>query len=67
MYNYAFYAYLFYRGIRASSTIENALGFASFLKSIYRWINIKAIKDIEKESDLGWVLIFIEDNNFETI
>ena len=67
MYNYAFYAYLFYRGIRTSSTIENTIGFASFLKSIYRWMNIKAIKDIDEESDLGWVFIFIEDNKFERI
>lgn len=57
MYNYAFYAYMFYRGLQASSSIENALGFVSFVKNIYRWVKTKAIKD---DDDMGWVLIFTE-------
>ena len=66
MYNYAFYAYLFYRGIQTSTTIENTIGFVSFLKSIYRMMKVKTIADKE-DNDLGWVLIFTGDNEFETI
>lgn len=58
MYNYAFYAYMFYRGIKLTSTVESAIGFVSFLKDIYRWTKNKMIKD--EEPDQGWVLIFLE-------
>ena len=58
MYNYAFYAYLFYRGIKVTSSIGDALGFVSFVKSIYRWVRVLSIKD--EEPDIGWVLIYPE-------
>jgi hypothetical protein len=58
MYNYAFYAYMFYRGIHLSSTVESAIGFVSFLKNIYRWARVKMIKD--EDPDIGWVLIFTD-------
>ena len=64
MYNYAFYAYLFYRGLQVSSSIENALGFMSFIKSITGvFSSIKRICNSphnKDESEIGWVLIFIE-------
>jgi len=66
MYNYAFYAYMFYRGLQASSSIENALGFVSFVKNIYRWVKTKAIKDTQ-EPEMGWVLIFTENSRIELI
>jgi hypothetical protein len=62
MYNYAFYAYMFYRGLNASSSVENALGFVSFLKNLYRWVKMKTIKDID-ETEMGWVLIFTDNRS----
>lgn len=70
MYNYAFYAYLFYRGIKASSSIENALGFMSFIKSItslfsgLKKLTNRSNSELEN-SELGWVLIFIEGEKLE--
>jgi len=62
MYNYAFYAYMFYRGLRLSSSVSEAIGFVSFLKSIYRFIKVLAIKDKEEEPDIGWVVIYSGDD-----
>ena len=62
MYNYAFYAYMFYRGLNASSSVKNALGFVSFLKNLYRWVKMKTIKDID-ETEMGWVLIFTDNRS----
>jgi hypothetical protein len=72
MYNYAFYAYLFYRGFQVSSSIENALGFMSFIKSITgvfsnlkKLTNWSSIESEQENSELGWVLIFIEGEKTE--
>lgn len=71
MYNYAFYAYLFYRGFKVSTSIENALGFMSFIKSItgvfYSLKQITNWSQYEKndENEIGWVLIFTENEKFE--
>ena len=69
MYNYAFYAYLFYRGFHLSSSIENALGFMSFIKSITgALLSLKQITNWshkEDECEIGWVLIFTENDKFE--
>ena len=68
MYNYAFYAYLFYRGFQLSSSIENALGFMSFIKSITgSFLSLKQITNRSQtdETEIGWVLIFIESEKFE--
>ena len=71
MYNYAFYAYLFYRGFQVSSSIENALGFMSFVKSITGFfLSLKQITNWsqvknEDEPEIGWVLIFTESEKFE--
>jgi len=62
MYNYAFYAYMFYRGLRLSSTVSEAIGFVSFLKGIYRFIRVLAIKDKQEEPDIGWVVIYSVDD-----
>ena len=65
MYNYAFYAYLFYRGFQVSSSIENALGFMSFIKSITGlFSSLKQITNTD-ETEIGWVLIFTENEKFE--
>lgn len=70
MYNYAFYAYLFYRGFQVSSSIENALGFMSFIKSITGlFSSLKQITNLsqcktEDDCEIGWVLIFIENEKF---
>ena len=67
MYNYAFYAYLFYRGLSVSSSIENALGFMSFIKSITGvFSSLKQLANSKNdESEIGWVLIFTENEKFE--
>ena len=68
MYNYAFYAYLFYRGFQVSSSIENALGFMSFIKSITSvFSSLKQITNRSQpdETEIGWVLIFMESEKFE--
>lgn len=69
MYNYAFYAYLFYRGFQLSSSIENALGFMSFIKSITGvFSSLKQITNWsqpEDETEIGWILIFIEGEKFD--
>ena len=68
MYNYAFYAYLFYRGFQVSSSIENALGFMSFIKSITGlFSSLKQITNwqVNDDHEIGWVLIFTENEKFE--
>lgn len=71
MYNYAFYAYLFYRGFQVSSSIENALGFMSFIKSITGMVSsLKRLTDWSRvehndSPEIGWVLIFIEGEKIE--
>jgi len=62
MYNYAFYAYMFYRGLKLTSSVSDALGFVSFLKGIYRFIRVLAIKDNNEEPDIGWVVIYTGDD-----
>ena len=68
MYNYAFYAYLFYRGLSVSSSIENALGFMSFIKSITTaFSSLKRLtwSQTEEHPEVGWILVFMEGENFQ--
>jgi len=65
MYNYAFYAYLFYKTFKITSTIESALGFVSFIKTIYKWVN--TIKDREDDEELSWVIINYDPKKLKTI
>ena len=66
MYNYAFYAYLFYRGLQATSSIENALGFARSMTRIFSSLKKLTQSHPEEHPEIGWVLVFIEGESLQS-
>jgi hypothetical protein len=66
MYNYAFYAYLFYRGLQATSSIENALGFVKSISWVFSSLKKITRPPADEHPDIGWILVFIEGESLQS-